>query len=76
MAAIAYRHGVPETSHRPPAHQVGEYTYASAHEPPDDWAARLAPYLYPFSPERLILGSFCQIADGVTFITSSANHRL
>lgn len=55
--------------------QIGEYTYASAHEPPDDWAARLAPYLYDFSPERLIIGKFCQIADGVTFITASANHR-
>ncbi|PVA06402.1 CatB-related O-acetyltransferase [Thalassorhabdomicrobium marinisediminis] len=54
---------------------VGDYTYASAQEPPDDWAARLAPYLYPGAPERLTLGKFCQIADGVTFITASANHR-
>ena len=42
---------------------------------PKDWAAHLAPYLYEFSPERLIIGKFCQIADGVTFITASANHR-
>ncbi len=54
---------------------VGDYTYASAHVPPDDWAFALAPYLYPFSPERLIIGRFCQIADGVRFITASANHR-
>jgi virginiamycin A acetyltransferase len=54
---------------------VGAYTYASAFDPPDDWAARLAPYLFDFSPERLIIGKFCQIADGVTFVTSSANHR-
>jgi virginiamycin A acetyltransferase len=54
---------------------AGDYTYASAHEPPGDWAAHLAPYLFDFSPERLILGRFCQIADGVTFITASANHR-
>ena len=26
-------------------------------------------------PERLVIGKFCQIADGVVFITSSANHR-
>lgn len=58
-----------------PRMEVGEYTYASAHRPPEDWAAHLAPYLYPFSPERLILGRFCQIADGAKFITSSANHR-
>ncbi|KZY32475.1 acetyltransferase [Roseovarius sp. HI0049] len=58
-----------------PRIEVGDYTYASAHTPPDDWAARLAPYLYPGSPERLVIGRFCQIADGVTFITASANHR-
>ncbi|WP_322865133.1 CatB-related O-acetyltransferase [Aquicoccus sp. G2-2] len=54
---------------------VGEYTYASAHRPPADWAGHLAPYLYDFSPEKLVIGKFCQIADGVTFITASANHR-
>jgi virginiamycin A acetyltransferase len=55
--------------------EVGSYTYASAHNPPEDWAAQLAPYLYEFSPEKLIIGKFCQIANGVQFITSSANHR-
>lgn len=58
-----------------PRMDVGEYTYASAFDPPQDWAARLAPYLFDFSPERLIIGKFCQIADGVQFITASANHR-
>ena len=28
-----------------------------------------------FSPERLRIGKFCQIAHGVRFVTSSANHR-
>lgn len=58
-----------------PRIEVGDYTYASAHVPPEDWATHLAPYLYDFSPEKLILGRFCQIADGVTFITASADHR-
>lgn len=58
-----------------PRWEVGAYSYASAHTPPADWAAHLAPYLYPFSPERLILGRFCQIADGVVFVTASADHR-
>jgi len=53
----------------------GDYTYASAHQPPDNWAAHLAPYLYDFSSERLMIGKFCQIADGALFITASANHR-
>lgn len=54
---------------------VGDYSYASAHHPPEDWAMHLAPYLYPQSAERVVIGSFCQIADGVTFTTASANHR-
>ena len=61
-----------------PRWEVGDYTYASAFDPPADpagWALRLAPWLHPFSPERLVLGRFCQIADGVRFVTSSANHR-
>lgn len=58
-----------------PRMEVGDYTYASAHVPPENWAFHLAPYLYPQSPERLVIGKFCQIADGVQFITASANHR-
>lgn len=58
-----------------PRFQVGAYTYASAHQAPEDWSALLAPYLYDFSPERLVVGKFCQIADGAQFITASANHR-
>lgn len=58
-----------------PRWEVGAYSYASAHRPPGDWAMHLAPYLHPASAERLVIGRFCQIADGVTFITASANHR-
>ena len=58
-----------------PRLEVGEYTYASSFDPPQDWAQRLAPYLFEFSPERLVVGKFCQIADGALFITASANHR-
>lgn len=57
-----------------PAFEVGDYTYASDFDPPRDWAARLAPYLFATSAERLRIGRFCQIAHGVRFITSSANH--
>ena len=55
---------------------VGDYSYANDFDPPDDWAARLAPYLYPGAPERLVIGRFCQIAHGVRFITASANHAM
>lgn len=55
---------------------IGDFTYANDFDPPTDWAARLAPYLYPGAPERLQIGRFCQIAHGVRFITASANHDM
>ena len=35
----------------------------------------LAPYIFLVSAEKLVIGKFCQIADGVLFVTASANHR-
>lgn len=58
-----------------PNWEVGDYSYASAFEVPQNWAERLAPYLCEGGPETLRIGRFCQIADGVRFITASANHR-
>ena len=59
-----------------PRWKIGDWSYASSFDPPADWAARLAPHLHAQAPERLTIGRFCQIAHGVTFITSSANHRM
>lgn len=57
-----------------PNFSVGAYSYASAFDPPQDWASRLAPYLFPGARERVVIGRFCQIADCVRIITASANH--
>jgi virginiamycin A acetyltransferase len=59
-----------------PNWEVGRHTYANDFDPPADWAMRLAPYLYPGAPERLVIGAFCQIAHGARFITASANHPM
>lgn len=59
-----------------PRIEVGDYSYASNLNRPTDWAATLAPYLFPFSRERLIIGKFCAFAHGTLFITSSANHPM
>ena len=61
-----------------PKFKVGDFTYASDFDPPslDGWANRLAPYLFPMSQETLQIGRYCQIAHGVRFITSSANHAM
>ena len=55
---------------------IGDHSYANDFAPPQDWAAHLAPYLYPGAPERLTIGRFCQIAHGVRFVTASANHAM
>jgi len=57
-----------------PNFHVGAYTYASDFDPPQDWAAHLAPYLFPGTREHLHIGKFCQIAHGARFVTSGANH--
>jgi virginiamycin A acetyltransferase len=59
-----------------PGWQVGDYSYASDFNPPRDWAAHLAPYLFGAGPERLVIGKYCQIAHGVRFLTAGANHAM
>lgn len=55
---------------------IGDFTYANDFDPPLDWRARLAPYLYPGAPERLLIGRYGAIAHGARFITASANHPM
>ena len=55
---------------------AGDFSYASSFDPVTDWAQTLAPYLFPISREKLVIGRFCQIAHGARFITSSANHPM
>ena len=59
-----------------PRIEVGEFSYYSSFTPLDDVAAAIAPYLFPLSNETLRIGKFVQIASGVRFITSSANHPM
>ncbi|NIA68160.1 CatB-related O-acetyltransferase [Pelagibius litoralis] len=55
---------------------VGDHSYYHDFQLRDDYAATIAPYLFPLSPEKLVIGRFAQIAHGVRFITSSANHDM
>ncbi|SMH48469.1 CatB-related O-acetyltransferase [Maritimibacter sp. HL-12] len=54
---------------------VGDFTYYNDFEPVADYAARIAPYLYPGAPEHLHIGKFCQIAHGVRFL-AAGNHPM
>jgi virginiamycin A acetyltransferase len=57
--------------------QIGDYTYFNDFRlPVDDVRKLLVPYMHLGAPEKLIIGKFVQIANGVQFITSSANHQM
>lgn len=59
-----------------PRIEIGDFTYFGHLEKLEDYGSYIAPFLFPLSPERLVIGKFCQIAHGVRFITSSANHNM
>jgi virginiamycin A acetyltransferase len=53
---------------------VGDYTY---YDDPDDSEnfERNVLYHYPFIGDKLIIGKFCALAQGVKFIMNGANHK-
>ncbi len=54
---------------------IGDYTYYDDPEDATRFERRVL-YHYPFSRDRLIIGKFCAIARGVTFIMNDANHKM
>ncbi len=60
-----------------PRIQIGDFTYYDDDEQaPAEFQRRNVLYLSPQHGDRLIIGKFCAIAKGVTFIMSGANHHL
>ncbi|MDM7981902.1 MAG: CatB-related O-acetyltransferase [Rhizobium sp.] len=59
-----------------PRMEIGDFSYFTHSGKVGETAAILAPYLYPFSQERLVIGRFVQIAREAIIITSSANHAM
>lgn len=55
---------------------VGEYTYYDSEDHPELFEQTNVLFNYPFFGDKLIIGKFCQIAHGTTFIMGAANHRL
>jgi len=54
---------------------IGDYTY---YDDPDDSEnfERNVLYHYPFIGDKLVIGRFCALAQGVKFIMNGANHKL
>lgn len=55
---------------------VGEYTYYDSEDHPELFEQTNVLFNYHFFGDKLIIGKFCQIAHGTTFIMGAANHRL
>jgi len=56
--------------------QIGDYTYYSDnHRSPEDFYEHIQHH-YEFLGDKLIIGKFCAIAEGITFIMNGANHRM
>ncbi len=56
-----------------PQIEVGDYTYYDDFEKVENFLANVK-YLFDFTGDKLIIGKFCMIASGVTFIMNGANH--
>jgi virginiamycin A acetyltransferase len=59
-----------------PLIEVGEYTYYDDPDAPEEFETRNVLYHYDFIGDRLVIGRFCAIATGATFIMNGANHAL
>jgi virginiamycin A acetyltransferase len=57
-----------------PLIEVGEFSYYD--DPDDPTAFETRNVLYHYGPERLVIGKFCALGEGVRFIMNGANHRI
>jgi virginiamycin A acetyltransferase len=59
---------------RSPNVSVGEYTYYDDPEAPEEFEQRNV--LYAYGPERLEIGRYCALAEGVRFLMAGGNHAM
>jgi virginiamycin A acetyltransferase len=53
---------------------AGDYTYYD--DPSDPTAFEQNNVLYAYGPERLVIGRYCALAEGVRFVLAGANHPM
>ncbi|MCM0761205.1 MULTISPECIES: Vat family streptogramin A O-acetyltransferase [Sporomusa] len=56
--------------------EIGDYTYYSDNKNPPENFYECIQHHYEFLGDKLIIGKFCAVAEGVTFIMNGANHRM
>ncbi|MFH8289291.1 CatB-related O-acetyltransferase [Streptomyces sp. NPDC018059] len=57
-----------------PLIEAGDFTYYD--DPDDPTAFETRNVLYHYGPERLVIGKYCALGEGVRFIMNGANHRM
>lgn len=58
-----------------PRIEVGDYSYYHDFDDPTAFESRNVRYLFPFEDDRLVIGRFCAIAHGASFLMNGGNHR-
>ncbi len=56
--------------------EVGDYTYYDDPAAPETFQEDNILYHFDFVGDRLVIGKFCALASGTTFIMNGANHRM
>lgn len=56
--------------------EIGDFTYYDDPAGPEHFLERCVLYHYPFVGDRLVIGRFCALAEGATFIMNGANHAM
>ncbi|HTV67097.1 MAG TPA: CatB-related O-acetyltransferase [Rhizobiaceae bacterium] len=56
--------------------EIGDFTYYDDPLGPDKFVERCVLHHYPFIGDRLIIGKFCALAEGLRFIMNGANHAM
>lgn len=56
--------------------EIGDFTYYDDPLGPDRFVERCVLHHYPAVGDRLVIGRFCALAEGVRFVMNGANHAL
>lgn len=59
-----------------PLIEIGDYTYYDDPVSPETFEDKCVHYHYDFIGDKLVIGKFCAIAAGVSFIMNGANHPM
>jgi virginiamycin A acetyltransferase len=72
MKTVCYISNLPKR----PNVEIGEYTYYSDNKNSPENFYNSIEHHYEFLGDKLIIGKFCAIAEGIKFIMNGANHRM